>query len=158
MLLLLNASQTLKQAGTRIDAITEEFKRTIFTPIFFHFPILDKFPWIFRSRKRAFAILQELEDILFDIATKHPRILDEKNPVDIENETVAHRLTLAYKQGQLTEQQYRGNLKIIYLTGHENPEQLLTSLVWKLGTDQVSSLAVEAHDIERRLSVPFGIR
>ena len=77
--------------------------------------------------------------MLYDLATNHPRLQTDKTEADTANQTVAHRLTLAYKEARLSERQYRGNLKIMYLTGHESVEQLLITLFWKLGTDQVSS-------------------
>lgn len=43
----------------------------------------------------------------------------------------------ALDSGRITDQQYRDNLKITFITGHENVQLLLNSLFWELGRNQV---------------------
>lgn len=47
---------------------------------------------------------------------------------------VSHMLGEAYTSGRITEKQFRDNLKITFLTAHENAQQLVTSMFWQLGT------------------------
>ena len=46
----------------------------------------------------------------------------------------------ALDSGWIADRQYRNNLKIIFITGHENVQLLLSSLFWELGRNQVSPL------------------
>ncbi|KAF2201232.1 P450 family sporulation-specific N-formyltyrosine oxidase Dit2 [Delitschia confertaspora ATCC 74209] len=129
----------LENPGTRIEVLQTIIKRTIFKPLYFNFPALDKYPWLFRSRRSAFAIMQEFEDLLFNLVRNRPRKLERKEKretVKPEDELVVHMLERALEDGRLTEKQYRDNLKIVFLTAHENTQQLLNSMFWQLGVDQ----------------------
>ena len=53
---------------------------------------------------------------------------------------LADLLDNALDSGQITQQQYRDNLKITFITGHENVQLLLNSLLWELGKNQVRCL------------------
>ena len=122
----------------RIEELQSIIKRTIFHPLFFNFPSLDKYPGIFRSRRRAFAIMKEFEDLLYDLVRNRPRKLERKTPVEPQNELVVHMLERALEEGRISDKQFRANLKITFLTAHENTQQLLNSTFWQLGHDQVS--------------------
>lgn len=121
----------------RIDELQSIIKRTIFKPLYFNFPALDRYPAIFRSRRRAFAIMKEFEDLLCDLIRNRPRKLLEKGPPKPENQLVVHMLERALEEGTISEEQFRANLKITFLTAHENTQQLLNSAFWQLGHDQV---------------------
>jgi unspecific monooxygenase len=128
----------LEQAGQRIEVLQSIIKRTIFKPLYFNFPALDKYPWLFRSRRTAFTIMQEFEDLLYDMVRNRPRKLERKEPVKPEDELVVHMLERALEDGRIDEEQFRDNLKIVFLTAHENTQQLLNSMFWQLGKDLVS--------------------
>ena len=49
------------------------------------------------------------------------------------------RMVAARKTGTLSEQQFRHNMISIFLAGHENPQLLLTSLVFLLAENQVKT-------------------
>ena len=121
----------------RIEELQSIIKRTIFKPLFFNFPVLDKYPQIFSSRRRAFAIMKEFEDLLCHLVRNRPRKLSQKNPVKPQDELVVHMLERALEEGSISEEQFRANLKITFLTAHENTQQLLNSAFWQLGHDQV---------------------
>jgi unspecific monooxygenase len=50
---------------------------------------------------------------------------------------VVHMLVDAYRDGRLTEKQFKDNLKIVFLTAHENAQQLVNSMFWEIGKNTV---------------------
>lgn len=82
--------------------------------------------------------MQEFEDLLYDMVRNRPRKLERKEPVKPEDELVVHMLERALEDGRIDDEQFRDNLKIVFLTAHENTQQLLNSMFWQLGKDQVS--------------------
>lgn len=129
--------QCLENPGMRIEVLQSIIKRTIFKPLFFNFPALDRYPMIFPSRRRAFAIMKEFEDLLFNLVRNRPRKISHKEPVDSKDELLIHMMERAFEQGKINETQFRANLKITFLTAHENTQQLLNSAFWHLGKYQV---------------------
>lgn len=126
----------LENPGMRIEVLQSIIKRTIFKPLYFNFPALDQYPWLFTSRRRAFAIMKEFEDLLYDLVKHRPRKLERKEPIAPQDELVVHMLERALEDGRITDEQYRANLKIVFLTAHENTQQLLNSAFWQLGKFQ----------------------
>ncbi|KAI9776222.1 MAG: hypothetical protein M1839_000543 [Geoglossum umbratile] len=126
----------MESPGMRIEILQTIIKRTIFKPLYFNFPALDKFPWLFTSRRRAFAIMKEFEDLLYELVRNRPRKLERKEPVAPQDELVVHMLERALEDGRIDDEQFRANLKIVFLTAHENTQQLLNSMFWQLGSDQ----------------------
>ena len=80
--------------------------------------------------------MQEFEDLLCDLVKNRPRnrSLEPPDPEDLQ---LVHMLENALKEGKITDKQYRANLKITFLTAHENAQQLLNSVFWELGKSQV---------------------
>ena len=128
----------------RIEVLQSIIKRTIFKPLFFNFPALDRYPMIFPSRRRAFAIMKEFEDLLFNLVRNRPRKYSNKEPVDSKDELLIHMMERALEQGKIDETQFRANLKITFLTAHENTQQLLNSTFWHLGKYQVQNYPTSA--------------
>ena len=134
----------LENAGVRVEELQSIIKRVLFHPLFFNFPTLDKFPWLFRSRKYAYSIVREFEELLVQLVRTRPRKInpyskeDEKGRRrgDQSGELVIHLLERALDDGAITEAQFRANLKIVFLTAHENVQQLLNSVFWELGVNQ----------------------
>ncbi|KAJ5575591.1 hypothetical protein N7535_002517 [Penicillium sp. DV-2018c] len=117
----------------RIEALQSIIKATLFKPMYFSFPDLDHFPWLLPSRKRAYAIMKEFDDILYD---KIMAMLEQRSKATDQpksEEMVSHMLGAAYKAGRITEKQFRDNMKITFLTAHENAQQLVNSMFWQLG-------------------------
>lgn len=85
----------------------------------------------------AYNIMQEFEDLLFDMVKNRPKKLARKEPLPPQDELLVHMLERAFEDGRIDEQQFRDNLKITFLTAHENTQQLLNSTFWQLGVDQV---------------------
>lgn len=82
--------------------------------------------------------MKEFEDLLYDLVRTRPRKILRKEPVKPEDELVVHMMERALDEGVINEEQFRANLKIVFLTAHENTQQLLNSAFWQLGSDQVS--------------------
>ncbi|KAI9765803.1 MAG: hypothetical protein M1840_007085 [Geoglossum simile] len=80
--------------------------------------------------------MQEFEDLLYDLVRNRPRKLEQKEPVSPRDELVIHMLERALEDGRINDEQFRANIKIVFLTGHENTQQLLNSTFWQLGIDQ----------------------
>ena len=121
----------------RIEELQSIIKRTLFKPLYFNFPVLDKYPQIFKSRITAFAIMKEFEDLLYHQVRTNPRKFARKAPLQPQDELVVHMMERALENGTITDEQFRANIKIVFLTAHENTQQLLNSAFWKLGSDQV---------------------
>lgn len=51
-----------------------------------------------------------------------------------KSDLVSHMLADAYLTNKISEKQFRDNLKITFLTAHENAQQLVNSMFWQLGT------------------------
>jgi len=80
--------------------------------------------------------MHEFGDLLVETVRNRPRE-DEINNGAAMEDTVADLLESALKTGQITEEQFRANLKITFLTAHENAQQLLNSTFWELGKNLV---------------------
>ena len=114
-----------------MEELQSIIKKTLFKPLFFNFPDLDRFPRLFPQRKVAFGIMQEFSDLLVETVRNR-----NKDAMGIDGEQVVDRLDRALKEGLINEEQYRDNLKVTFLTAHENAQQLLNSAFWELGNNQ----------------------
>ena len=90
--------------------------------------------------------MKEFEDLLYDLVRNNPRKQTRKTPLQPQDELVVHMMERALENGTIDDVQFRANLKIVFLTAHENTQQLLNSAFWKLGSDQVGeSLGPSKH-------------
>jgi len=121
--------------------------------LFFNFPALDKYPHIFSSRQRAFDIMKEFEDLLYDLVKNRPRNRSGK-PRNPEDDLLIHMLDDALAEGKINDTQYRANLKITFLTAHENAQQLLNSVFWEMGTNQTLQTALRAEILATKVADP----
>jgi len=120
----------LERPGQRLEELQTIIKKTLFKPLFFNFPDLDKYPALFRQRKAAFATMQEFGDLLVNTVRRRTQTTDQ------DGEQVVDYLDRALKEGKINEEQYRANLKVTFLTAHENAQQLLNSTFWVLGSNK----------------------
>lgn len=79
--------------------------------------------------------MYEFEDKLFNAVRERINRRREKGATT--SEMVSHMLEEAYRDGRINERQFRDNLKITFLTAHENAQQLINSTFWELGKNQV---------------------
>ncbi|OJD16309.1 hypothetical protein AJ78_03521 [Emergomyces pasteurianus Ep9510] len=118
----------------RLAKYQTAIRKSVFSPLYFSFPILDKHPYIFQSRKRAFRMVKEYEDLLYEVVQR-PRppvtVGDSKTPYERQ---VIDDLQDALACGDITETQFRANVKIVFVAGHEDVEHLLSSAFYVMGT------------------------
>ncbi|KAI4098416.1 MAG: hypothetical protein L6R37_006498 [Teloschistes peruensis] len=127
--------QCLEDLENPILEVQTNIKRSIFKPFYMNFPVADKYPALFPSRKRAFALVRRFESLLYDLVQNRPRTSCKKKH-DASNNQVVHMLEQALKEGKITEKQYRDNLKITFIVGHENTQLLLNSMFYQIGSNQ----------------------
>ncbi|KAF4208142.1 hypothetical protein CNMCM8927_001161 [Aspergillus lentulus] len=118
--------------AVRLEAIQSVIKLMLFRPLFFNFPDLDQFAWLIKSRQRAYEIMHEFGDTLMAAVLGHIDS-DREKGIKPAEEMVVHMLVDAYRDGRLTEKQFKDNLKIVFLTAHENAQQLVNSMFWEIG-------------------------
>lgn len=128
----------------RIEQLQTIIKRTLFKPLYFNFPVLDKYPWLFTSRRRAFQIMKEFDDTLCHMVRTNPR-KQTREKDNTSGDQVVHALEEALESGKISDRQFRSNLKIAFLTAHENTQQLLNSTFWELGKNRVRVYTLELY-------------
>ncbi|KAJ9667590.1 cytochrome P450-dit2 [Coniosporium apollinis] len=116
--------KTLESATSRIHTIHTQLKMQIFKPLYLTMPFLDRFP--IKSRRRARALVDEFEDELVKTVLEQTEILPE------DDDMIVSLMKRARRDGTWTERQFRDNLKIVFIAGHENVQQLLNSLLYVL--------------------------
>ena len=100
--------------------------------------------------------MHEFEDLLVELVRNRPR----KSKLDLAGEgaqsgdLVIHMMERALHDGILTETQFRANLKIVFLTAHENAQQLLNSTFWQLGTNQAVQSRLREEVLARKVAYP----
>jgi hypothetical protein len=80
--------------------------------------------------------MKEFEDRLYDVARERPTKTKMENQT-LDSKQVVHLLEEALDSGKITDGQFRSNIKITFLTAHENVQQLMNSTFWELGKNQV---------------------
>ena len=132
----LSRPQCLENPDVPILQLQTAIKGSIFKPLYLNFPVLDKWPQVFTSRQRAFELVQQFEELLYQLVRNRPKkALSEKE--GSKSDMLVDLLDEALDSGRITDRQYRDNLKITFITGHENVQLLLNSLFWELGRNQV---------------------
>lgn len=99
---------------------------------------MAKAPWSLSSQAKAFKSIEEFDRLIDGIVehTTTTTMNTEKGPKVL----VSHLLKEALDSGQITYHQYRSNLRITFMVGHDNVEFLLLSAMWVLGKDTVSTI------------------
>ncbi|MCJ1248314.1 hypothetical protein MMC30_005531 [Trapelia coarctata] len=125
----------LETNHTPIEQLQSAMKRSIFKPLYMNFPSLDKYPWLFRSRRRAFMLVHQFETILYNQVRSRSGKSAGAAGVG-KSDSLIHLLEQALLEGKITDNQFRANLKITFITGHENVQLLLNSMFWQIGKNQ----------------------
>lgn len=97
-------------------------KTQIFKPLFMAFPLLDKLP--FPSRIKARKTIQKFKN-------SYCTLIKQNSSTD-SSERAAPLLCKALERGIFTRRQFEDNSMILLIAGHENPQLLLTSLLFVL--------------------------
>ncbi|KAL2363896.1 hypothetical protein RJZ56_003182 [Blastomyces dermatitidis] len=120
--------------AVRLAKYQTAIRANVFSPLYFSFPILDKYPYIFRSRKRAFRTVKEYEDLLYEVVRNpRPRTVSRDSSASGERQVIDD-LREALVCGKITETQFRANMKIVFVAGHEDVQHLLDSALYEMGT------------------------
>jgi len=129
-----NISQTL--LGFNFGTLTNDcvplhehlirIKRQIFQPLFLTFPILDLLQ--LPQRKKAFSDIEQFRNILVD---KVQTQLIENYEFE-QTKYVSSDLIRSYTNNIINHKQLTDNVVIMLVAGHENPQLLLTSLLYFL--------------------------
>lgn len=124
--------KTLDSADAPMHAMQLALKPHIFHPIFLSFPILDRFPALFPSRRRARKLVHEFTSHLISTFESN-HVCAKLGP---QSDCLGCRILAARRDGTLTEQQFRHNLVAIFVAGHENPMLAVISTLFLLGRNQ----------------------
>ena len=133
-----------------ISQIQTRVKMQIFKPIFMNFPYLDSIG--LASREKARADAGQFTDRLIHML-QGPQGMDEEQSLSESDEhykPVGHRLTEAWREGRITEQQLRDNITIVFVAGQENPQLALLSSLYLLAKhpEWQDKLHAEATDLD----------
>ncbi|PGH30762.1 hypothetical protein GX50_06482 [[Emmonsia] crescens] len=121
--------------AARLAKYQTAIRASVFSPLYFSFPTLDKYPYIFRSRKRAFRIVKEYENLLYEVVQRpRPEATAGDSKTQHERQVIDD-LQDALACGKITETQFRANVKIVFVAGHEDVQHLLNSTFYEIGTN-----------------------
>ncbi|RKP30090.1 cytochrome P450, partial [Metschnikowia bicuspidata] len=101
-------------------------KKQIFQPLYMNFTFLDKFP--IPSRIRARKAIREFKEFYQN------KILNETTNENTKK--LGPRLAAANEAGLITKKQFQDNAMIAMVAGHENPQILLTTVIYLLSKYQ----------------------
>lgn len=121
--------ETLKRPDAPLHMQQLAVKKEIFKPLYMNFAFLDALP--IPSRVAARKMVHEYTaNLVAKIKADHAK----SDYTDYS--TVGSALVNARENGVLTEKQFRDNASIVFIAGHENPQLLITSLLYLLAKDQ----------------------
>lgn len=109
-----------KREGFDIYEYLKEVKLEIFRPMFLNFPMLDMFP--IPSRVKARKLVHSFRNEFCN------KILSEASSEN--SNKLGPMLASSWKKGEISEKQFQDNAMITMIAGHENPQLLLTSLIY----------------------------
>nr|AOE45524.1 CYP56D2 [[Candida] oregonensis] len=122
-------------------------KQMIFTPLFMMFPFLDRLP--IACRKRAREAVHSFKKGYAD------QILEER--CSENNNRVGPRLAESFEVGEITEKQFQDNSIMALLAGHENPQLVLTSLLYILAKHHSvqNKVRIELEHYNKESKLPY---
>ncbi|XBW37979.1 hypothetical protein QEN19_003564 [Hanseniaspora menglaensis] len=150
--------KTLEERNSVLYNDLNKIKKEIFKPLFMAFPFLDNLP--INSRKNTRRSIRSFKESLF-LLVQQNLIANYK----YEQETYlnpAANLIKNHKNGILTKDELLDNLAILLIAGHENPQLLLTSLIYILGKykeeqdnlrSELLALNIESYDTNTKLQM-----
>jgi unspecific monooxygenase len=92
--------------------------------------------------------MQEFGDLLVSI------VAHRTHTTSSDGEQVIDLLDRALKEGKMNLEQYRANLKVTFLTAHENAQQLLNSTFYVLGTNKTIQSTLRLEILSTNTSCP----
>ncbi|KAI9653344.1 MAG: cytochrome P450-dit2 [Alyxoria varia] len=129
---------TLEDPSSPFHNLQTSMKLQIFRPTYMAFPFLDRLSNYIPSRRLARKLVRRFDSSLLSaIRSTHANskldTLDEASSLGPSSPVLARRLIAARNSGLMTEKQFRDNLAITYIAGHENPQILMITLLYLLG-------------------------
>lgn len=117
---------TLTQDSVPLHQKLSEIKKQIFHPLFLTFPFLDSLP--IPQRQQSFKEVEKFRSILVN------KVQDElvKNYQFEQTKFASSELIKAYNNNEIDYKQLSDNIVILLVAGHENPQLLLTTLLYLL--------------------------
>ncbi|KAI9368925.1 cytochrome P450 [Aspergillus egyptiacus] len=126
----------LEDGDNELEKCIAATKRNIVGPFFAEFPALERFSFLFPSRRRALAAIKRFETLLVGVVDAWSRKKTNHGPPSPqEREKVVHRLVRAHEQGELSDFHFRSNLKMLTIAGHENLINRVTLADFTLAPD-----------------------
>ncbi|KAJ3278630.1 hypothetical protein HK104_002162 [Borealophlyctis nickersoniae] len=116
--------QALQNPATPISKTHTLVKSGIFRPLYLFFPILDALP--IPSRQRVRRNIDRMEQVVITAAR------ETQGTESGDRTTIVERLVDAFDRGDMTRKEFRDNLMVIFVAGHENIQQGFTSLLYLL--------------------------
>lgn len=97
--------------------------------------------------------MQEFGDLLVETVRSRSKVQDQPDSTESSDQVVDY-LDQALEEGRITEEQYRANLKVTFLTAHENAQQLLNSAFYVLGQNQPIQSKLRAEILATGITIP----
>lgn len=140
---------TLDSSSSDLHSKLKKIKKQIFNPFYMNFPIFDMFP--IPSRLKTRKEVNEFREYFCD-KIKAQQVANNANV-----KSAGFQLYEALNNMNLEEKEFQDNAIIIMVAGHENPQLLLTSLLYVLAKNSTLQEKVrkEALDITSRDNVYF---
>ncbi|KAK3900200.1 cytochrome P450-DIT2 [Staphylotrichum tortipilum] len=117
----------LASANAPINVLQSAVKREIFMPIFMNFPILDRFPFL--SRTRARQVVKRFKDELRRAVAASQKCV---SGTSTSSDGLGRTMLDARDSGQWTEKQLQDNLTVAFVAGQENPQLCMISTLYLL--------------------------
>lgn len=112
--------RSLDEEKSAICRRLQQIKNEVFKPAFLLLPLLDRLP--IPSRQRTRQTVREFKKDYMEM------LMEAKTPENMKR--LGPKLAEAYEEGVITEKQFQDNATIAMVAGHENPQLLLTSLMY----------------------------
>lgn len=110
-------------------------KQYLFRPLFMSFPVLDQLSALIPSRIRARQLVRS-----FAAALQSTILRDRADHQHQLDGNLGSRLAQAWREGNLSDKEFRDNLMVLYVAGQENPQLLMISTLYLLAQHPVSHL------------------
>lgn len=130
-----------------MDQLITRVKLGVFSRAFMAFPSLDRLRWFLPWRRRVFQLIREFDHALYTTVRRHT-----SSGVKGTNTVVSQLLESALTEGKITDTQFRANLTITLMVGHDNAEFFLASSMMVLGQNQVREPLQMAYSAEILIS------
>jgi cytochrome P450 len=121
--------ETMQHLDSPLHMIQMKIKPIVFAPMFLNFPFLDYLPLKVRTLGRTY-IKQFRHTLRTSITKGHEHHCCNEN----DSRSVACRLIGSHREGLLTDKDLDDNLVSTFLAGHENPQLVIMSLMYLVGS------------------------